>query len=104
MVRAFASRDRQCITLVIWVLLLVTRAPVKRKLKSGAPRAEIDAFKLWLGFIDHGDTKADNQKFACLDSMKSGDGSRVCKPGQAVYYVSDMGSTFGYSSAREKTA
>lgn len=73
-------------------------------LKSGAPRAEIDAFKLWLGFIDHGDTKADNQKFACLDSMKSGDGSRVCKPGQAVYYVSDMGSTFGYSSASEKKA
>lgn len=71
-------------------------------LKSGAPRAEIDAFKLWLGFIDHGDTKADNQKFSCLDSSKNPDGSRICKPGQAVYYVSDMGSTFGYSSASEK--
>ena len=73
-------------------------------LKNGGPRAEIDAFKLWLAFIDHGDTKTDNQKFACLDSQKNDDGSRTCKPGQAVYYVSDMGSTFGHSSASEKKA
>jgi hypothetical protein len=80
-------------------------APSLEKLvKSGAPRAQIDALKLWLGFIDHGDTKADNQKFSCLDSKKNPDGSRSCKPGQAVYYVSDMGSTFGYSSASEKKA
>jgi hypothetical protein len=72
--------------------------------QSGAPRAEIDAFKLWLAFIDHGDTKTDNQKFACLDSQKNADGTRTCKPGKAVYYVSDMGSTFGYSSASEKKA
>src|SRR5688572_28053212 len=39
--------------------------------QGGAPRAEIDAFKLWLAFIDHGDTKTDNQKFACLDSVKN---------------------------------
>src|SRR6266850_1493307 len=72
--------------------------------QGGAPRAEIDAFKLWLAFIDHGDTKTDNQKFACLDSQKNPDGTRTCKPGQAVYYVSDMGSTFGYNSASEKKA
>jgi hypothetical protein len=73
-------------------------------LKQGAPKAEIDAFKLWLAFIDHGDTKTDNQKFACLDSEKSSDGKRICKPGKAVYYVSDMGSTFGHSSASENKA
>jgi len=73
-------------------------------LQAGAPRAEIDAFKLWLAFIDHGDTKVDNQKFSCLDSKKNPDGSRMCKPGQAVYYVSDMGSTFGYSSSSESKA
>ncbi|HLN97754.1 MAG TPA: hypothetical protein VK208_04770 [Pyrinomonadaceae bacterium] len=73
-------------------------------LESGAPRAEIDAFKLWLGFIDHGDTKTDNHKFTCLDSQKKPDGSRACKPGQAVFYVSDMGSTFGFSSASENKA
>ena len=72
-------------------------------LQNGGPRAEIDAFKLWLGFIDHGDTKSDNHKFACLNSKKNGN-SRVCEPGEAVFYVGDMGSTFGFSSASEKKA
>jgi hypothetical protein len=73
-------------------------------LESGAPRAEIDAYKLWLGFIDHGDTKTDNHKFTCLETVKDADGSLKCKPGMAVFYVSDMGSTFGYSSSSEKKA
>ena len=71
--------------------------------QNGAPRAEIDAFKLWLAFIDHGDTKTDNHKFACLKSTKNGE-VRTCDPGEAVYYVGDMGSTFGHSSASEKKA
>jgi hypothetical protein len=75
------------------------------KLAQGdTARAEIDAFKLWLAFIDHGDTKTDNQKFTCLDSVKNPDGTRTCKPGKAVFYVSDMGSTFGYNSSSEKKA
>lgn len=73
-------------------------------LQSGAPRAEIDAFKLWLAFIDHGDTKTDNQKFACLDSKKNPDGTRICKPGQAIFYVSDTGSTWGHSASSESKA
>lgn len=73
-------------------------------LKGGANRAEIDAFKLWLAFIDHGDTKTDNHKFACLNSTTNPDGSRSCETGQAVFYVSDMGSTFGHSSASENKA
>lgn len=72
--------------------------------ENGAQRAEIDAFKLWLAFIDHGDTKTDNHKFSCRDSKKNPDGSRVCKPGQAVFYVADMGSTFGHSSSSESKA
>lgn len=66
-------------------------------------RAEVDAFKLWLAFIDHGDTKSDNHKFACLKSRKDGN-ARICEPGQAVYYVGDMGSTFGYSRSSESKA
>ena len=73
-------------------------------LQNGAPRAEIDAFKLWLAFIDHGDTKTDNQKFTCLKWKKNADNTRTCEPGQAVFYVSDMGSTWGYSSSSEKKA
>lgn len=79
-------------------------APALQKLgQGGVPRAEIDAFKLWLAFIDHGDTKTDNQKFACLKWTKNGD-TLTCEPGQAVFYVSDMGSTWGYSSSSESKA
>lgn len=71
--------------------------------KGGTARAEVDAFKLWLAFIDHGDTKTDNHKIACLKSKKNGN-TRICEPGEAVFYVGDMGSTFGFSSASEKKA
>ena len=77
---------------------------LNKLLQSGAPRAQIDAFKLWLAFIDHGDTKTDNHKFACLDSKKNPDNTRACKPGEAVYYVGDMGSTWGYSRSSENKA
>jgi hypothetical protein len=73
-------------------------------LQNGAPRAEIDAFKLWLAFIDHGDTKTDNQKFSCLKWTKNADDTLTCEPGQAVFYVSDMGSTWGHSSSSESKA
>ena len=76
---------------------------LQKLLDNGAPRAEIDAFKLWLAFIDHGDTKTDNHKLACLKFSKKGN-TRVCEPGEAVFYVSDLGSTFGYSTASEKKA
>ena len=76
---------------------------LQKLLQNGAARAEIDAFKLWLAFIDHGDTKTDNHKIACLNSKRNGE-TRVCEPGQAVFYVGDMGSTFGHSSASEKKA
>ena len=73
-----------------------------QKLSQNA-RAEVDAFKLWLAFIDHGDTKTDNHKYACLKSRKEGK-DRICEPGQAVFYVGDMGSTFGHSSSSESKA
>jgi len=87
-------------------LFLTRLAPgdVTSQLGPFAPRAEIDAFKLWLAFIDHGDTKTDNHKFACLDSKKNPDNTRACKPGEAVYYVGDMGSTWGFSKSSENKA
>lgn len=77
---------------------------LEKLLQNSAPRAEIDAFKLWLAFIDHGDTKTDNQRFACLKSKKNADNTWTCEPGEAVFYISDMGSTFGHASASEKKA
>jgi hypothetical protein len=76
---------------------------LQKLLDNGGSRAEIDAFKLWLAFIDHGDTKTDNHKYACLKSDKDGN-VRRCEPGEAIFYVSDMGSTFGFSSSSEKKA
>lgn len=73
------------------------------RLSQGDARAEVDAFKLWLAFIDHGDTKKDNQRFACLES-EAGPNGRVCKPGMAIFYIGDMGSTFGFSTASERKA
>ena len=82
-------------------------APLDRTLsdllRSGGSAAEIDAFKLWLAFIDHGDTKANNQKFSCLNPEKSAS-FLTCDPENIVYYVSDMGSSFGSTSASEKKA
>ena len=66
-------------------------------------RAEVDAFKLWLAFIDHGDTKTDNHKLACLKSRKEGN-TRICEQGYAAFYVGDMGSTFGHSRSSENKA
>ena len=77
---------------------------LQKLLSSGGPRAEIDAFKLWLAFIDHGDTKSDNHKFACLDSKRNPDNTRACKPGEAIFYVGDMGSTWGFSRSSENKA
>src|SRR5262245_10794403 len=73
-------------------------------LQNGGSRAEIDAFKIWLAFIDHGDTKTDNHKIGCLKSTRNPNGTRTCDPGEAIFYVSDMGSTFGYSTASENKA
>lgn len=58
---------------------------LQKLLENGAARAEIDAFKLWLAFIDHGDTKTDNHKFACLRSKRNANNTRTCAPGQAVF-------------------
>jgi hypothetical protein len=65
---------------------------------------QIDAFKLWLAFIDHGDTKTDNQEYVCLNPVRNADGTLGCEEGQAIYYVSDMGSTFGHSASSESKA
>lgn len=69
---------------------------------ANSSQAEVDAFKLWLAFIDHGDTKTDNHKYACLHSVTASDGSLQCE--QAVFYVSDMGSTFGFAKDSENKA
>jgi len=77
---------------------------LEKLIEAGTSFSQIDAFKIWLAFIDHGDTKTDNHKYSCLKTIKGADGTLGCEAGQAVYYVSDMGSTFGHSTASESKA
>lgn len=70
---------------------------------SHSQRAQVDAFKLWLAFIDHDDTKSQNQRYACLSESMT-NGVLSCTPERSIFYVSDMGSTFGSSTASEKKA
>ena len=81
-----------------------TSQAIDQVVLAGGDWTEVDAFKLWLAFIDHGDVKADNHKYSCLKTIKNADGTLGCTPGQAVFYVSDMGSTFGYAGASESKA
>ena len=63
---------------------------------GGAPRSHVDALKLLAVFIQHADSKSDNQRLACypedvLDQNK--DGVVHCK--RPVMMIQDLGSTFG---------
>jgi len=69
--------------------------------EKDSTHAEIDSFKLWLAFIDHGDTKKDNHRFACLSHHENGS-ENVCD--EPIFYVSDMGSTFGFAKSSENKA
>jgi hypothetical protein len=77
---------------------------LKKLLENGTPRAQIDAFKLWLAFIDHGDTKDQNQRFACLNATDDNEFIKTCDRGDMIFYVADMGSTFGFAKESEKKA
>jgi hypothetical protein len=64
--------------------------------KAGAAtRAELDAFTLLAVFIQHSDSKPEQQKIACLDSEKQKDakGNETCASPWLV--ISDLGGTFG---------
>jgi hypothetical protein len=58
---------------------------------GGAPRVEVDAFRLLAAFIAHGDDKPENQRlvcpFAAVDAQGRCDAPRLL--------VADLGSTFG---------
>jgi len=62
--------------------------------KGGAPEAHVDALKLLMVFIQHGDNKPEQQRLACLpDDIINAKGVGVCK--RPVLMVQDLGATFG---------
>lgn len=62
---------------------------------GGATRAQIDALKLLAVFIQHSDSKPDQQEIVCAEGgrRKRADGSETC--GQAWLVIKDLGATFG---------
>jgi hypothetical protein len=64
----------------------------------GAPRAHIDALKLLAAFVQHVDSKPDNQALVCVDARTRTDrqGNETCA--QPMAMVKDLGSTFAAAS------
>lgn len=62
---------------------------------GGSSRAEIDAFKLLAVFIQHSDTKPEQQEIVCADpgTRIDGQGNETCKSPWLV--IKDLGGTFG---------
>jgi len=61
---------------------------------GGAPRAQIDALKLIAVFMQHNDSKQQQQRLACLPQDIGSEGDKIiCK--QPVLMIQDLGSTFG---------
>ena len=62
---------------------------------GGAPHAHTDAFRLLAAFIQHRDSKADNQRLVCLaDGVTTApDGRRDCR--KPFLLIQDLGSSFG---------
>jgi hypothetical protein len=61
--------------------------------KGGAGRAEVDALRLVAVFLDHWDTKEDNQRLLCLSN--GADASRLESCHHPLAYIQDAGGTFG---------
>lgn len=63
--------------------------------KGGASQAEIDALKLLVAFVKHGDSKPSNQRLACPKNQikTTADGKTKCL--QAHFVMHDLGATFG---------
>jgi len=61
--------------------------------QGGAPRAQRDALKLLAVFMQHTDTKAEQQRLLCLDGLTAG--GACGKPFMALH---DVGVTFGQAN------
>jgi hypothetical protein len=67
---------------------------------GGAPRAHVDALKLLAVFIQHTDSKPENQRLICRDSGAEDDG-RCDRP---FMLIQDLGLTFGAANALNDNA
>jgi hypothetical protein len=62
-------------------------------------RAQADGLKLLAVFVQHSDSKPEQQKFVCIGKVgKDADGSETCS--EPWLYVKDLGTTFGKATRR----
>jgi hypothetical protein len=62
---------------------------------GGAPLAHRDALKLLAVFIQHTDSKAEQQRLVCKDPIAAGQGAESCA--HPFMLINDLGMTFGRS-------
>jgi len=60
---------------------------------GGAPLAHRDALKLLAVFIQHTDSKSEQQRLVCLDKAKEGEDAESCA--HPFMLINDLGMTFG---------
>ena len=78
-----------------WPELDQIRPSTSLRASGGATRAQIDAFKLLAVFIQHSDTKPDQQEIVCEEgrNQKDASGNETCRAAWLV--IKDLGATFG---------
>ncbi|HEY4492773.1 MAG TPA: hypothetical protein VI958_12290, partial [Acidobacteriota bacterium] len=63
---------------------------------GGAPLSHLHALKLLAAFMQHSDSKADNQRLACYnEDLEDPDGDGIFSCARPVLMIDDLGSTFG---------
>jgi hypothetical protein len=66
---------------------------------GGAPRAHVDALKLLMAFIQHGDNKSAQQRLVCLEQAAgSSEAASACS--RPFLMIHDLGATFGGAGDR----
>jgi hypothetical protein len=89
--RRFEGRPIETQKLAGWAMFELDKV---MEAKGGAPRAHVDALRLFAVFVAHWDNKSDNQRLVCLSQNDWDKGERCERP---FLLLQDVGATFGPS-------
>jgi hypothetical protein len=89
--RKFPGRPVETEKLAGWAMFELDKVSAA---KGGAPRAHVDAMRLFAVFVAHWDNKSDNQRLVCLSQEDWDKGQRCERP---FMLLQDVGATFGPS-------
>jgi hypothetical protein len=89
--RRFEGRPIETEKLAGWAMFELDKVTPA---KGGAPRAHVDAIRLFALFVAHWDNKSDNQRLVCSSQDDWDEGKRCERP---FMLLQDVGATFGPS-------